>query len=49
VVYLQPVTPFAAVTEAPAPDLVLALQELALRIYPDVRVVPQTHRIIGQL
>jgi 7-carboxy-7-deazaguanine synthase len=49
VVYLQPVTPFAAVTEAPAPDQVLALQELALRIYPDVRVVPQTHRIIGQL
>jgi 7-carboxy-7-deazaguanine synthase len=49
VVYLQPVTPFAAVTEAPAPDQVLALQELALRVYPDVRVVPQTHRIIGQL
>jgi 7-carboxy-7-deazaguanine synthase len=49
VIYLQPVTPFAAVTDAPTPDDVLVFQELALRIYPDVRVVPQTHKAIGQL
>jgi len=49
VIYLQPVTPFAAVTDAPTPDDVLVLQEMALRIHPDVRVVPQTHKAIGQL
>ncbi|HUS61976.1 MAG TPA: 7-carboxy-7-deazaguanine synthase QueE [Acidimicrobiales bacterium] len=48
-VYLQPVTPFAAITTAPTPAQVLAWQELALRIHPDVRVVPQTHKMIGQL
>ncbi|HWE70720.1 MAG TPA: 7-carboxy-7-deazaguanine synthase QueE, partial [Acidimicrobiales bacterium] len=35
VIYLQPVTPFAAVTRGPSPDQVLSLQELALRIYPE--------------
>ncbi|HEV3265921.1 MAG TPA: 7-carboxy-7-deazaguanine synthase QueE [Acidimicrobiales bacterium] len=49
VIYLQPVTPFAAMTRGPSPDEVLGLQELALRIYPEVRVVPQTHKAIGQL
>jgi 7-carboxy-7-deazaguanine synthase len=49
VIYLQPVTPFAAVTRRPSPDQILDLQELALRIYPEVRVVPQTHKAIGQL
>jgi len=49
VIYLQPVTPFAAVTRAPTPDDVLTLQELALWRYPHVRVVPQTHKAIGQL
>jgi organic radical activating enzyme len=48
-VFLQPVTPFAAVTEAPTPDQVLDLQARALRLYPNVRVVPQTHKAIGQL
>jgi organic radical activating enzyme len=48
-VFLQPVTPFAAVTEAPTPDQVLDLQARALRLYPSVRVVPQTHKAIGQL
>lgn len=48
-VFLQPVTPFAAVTSAPAPDDVLTWQELALARHPDVRVVPQTHKMIGQL
>jgi organic radical activating enzyme len=49
VIYLQPVTPFGAVATAPTPDDVLVFQELALRLYPDVRVVPQTHKAIGQL
>ena len=48
-VFLQPVTPFATVTDAPGPDEVLALQERALRIHRRVRVVPQTHKAIGQL
>lgn len=48
-IYLQPVTPFAAVTDAPSPEQVLAWHELALRIHDDVRVVPQTHKMIGQL
>jgi 7-carboxy-7-deazaguanine synthase len=48
-VFLQPVTPFAAVTDAPTPDQVLELQARALRLYPSVRVVPQTHKAIGQL
>jgi 7-carboxy-7-deazaguanine synthase len=48
-VFLQPVTPFAAVTEAPTPDQVLDLQARALRRYPHVRVIPQTHKAIGQL
>ena len=35
--------------EAPTPQQVLELQERALRIHPRVRVVPQTHKAIGQL
>ncbi len=49
VIYLQPVTPFGQVTVAPDPATVLALHEVALRRYPSVRVVPQTHKAIGQL
>src|SRR5207302_8478391 len=48
-VYLQPVTPFAALPRAPTPDQVLRLHERALRLHPDVRVVPQTHKLIDQL
>ncbi len=48
-VFLQPVTPFASVLAAPSPDQVLDLQGHALRIHPHVRVVPQTHKAIGQL
>lgn len=48
-VYLQPVTPFGAVRATPRPDQVLAWQELALALHPHVRVVPQTHKLIGQL
>ncbi|HZU73624.1 MAG TPA: 7-carboxy-7-deazaguanine synthase QueE [Acidimicrobiales bacterium] len=48
-VFLQPVTPFGAVTEAPSPEQVLGWQELALAHHHDVRVIPQTHKQIGQL
>ena len=48
-VFLQPVSPFALVEEAPSPEQVLAWQELALARHADVRVVPQTHKMIGQL
>ncbi|HUA96648.1 MAG TPA: 7-carboxy-7-deazaguanine synthase QueE [Acidimicrobiales bacterium] len=47
--FLQPVTPFGPVTTAPSPSQVLDLQSRALRIHPRVRVVPQTHKAIGQL
>ena len=48
-VFLQPVTPFGTVLEAPTPEQVLELQARALGHYPRVRVVPQTHKAIGQL
>ena len=48
-VFLQPLTPFGGATVAPTPDQVLALQDRALRLHPRVRVVPQTHKAIGQL
>ena len=48
-VFLQPVTPFGSVQGTPTPDQVLELHERALRRYPRVRVVPQTHKAIGQL
>jgi 7-carboxy-7-deazaguanine synthase len=48
-VFLQPVTPFGSVGSAPSADQVLELHERALRRYPRVRVVPQTHKAIGQL
>jgi 7-carboxy-7-deazaguanine synthase len=47
--FLQPLTPFGDATEAPTARQVLDLQERALRIHPRVRVVPQTHKAIGQL
>jgi organic radical activating enzyme len=48
-IFLQPVTPFADVTASPSPSQVLDLQERALRLHRRVRVVPQTHKLIGQL
>ncbi len=48
-IFLQPLTPFGAAHAAPTPDQVLVLHERALRIHPRVRVVPQTHKAIGQL
>ena len=49
-VFLQPVTPFGRSGDRPRrPEQVLELQERALAAYPRVRVVPQTHKAIGQL
>ncbi len=48
-VFLQPLTPFGAATAAPSPAQVLELHERALRLHRRVRVVPQTHKAIGQL
>lgn len=48
-VFLQPVSPAGTVADAPTPEQVLAWQALALRVHPGrVRVVPQTHKAIGQ-
>ena len=46
---LQPVTPFGPVTESPSPEKTLEFQAIALRTLRDVRVIPQTHKLIGQL
>lgn len=46
---LQPVTPYGAVKNPPAPEQVLQWQALAKRQLKDVRVIPQTHKMIGQL
>jgi 7-carboxy-7-deazaguanine synthase len=48
-IFLQPVTPFGRVAATTTPAQLLELQDLALRIHPHVRVIPQTHRLIGQL
>jgi pyruvate-formate lyase-activating enzyme len=46
-VVIQPVTPFGAVREAPGPERLLALAARISRTLPEVRVIPQTHRITG--
>ncbi len=45
---LQPVTPYGGCT-APAPARLLDLQRTALAHVPDVRVIPQTHRMMDLL
>ncbi|MDY6267617.1 MAG: 7-carboxy-7-deazaguanine synthase QueE [Selenomonadaceae bacterium] len=45
---LQPVTPYGGVEACP-PERVLAMQAAALKQLKDVRVIPQTHKMIGQL
>ena len=45
---LQPVTPYGGVEACP-PERVLAMQSEALKQLRDVRVIPQTHKMIGQL
>ncbi|MFB2934542.1 7-carboxy-7-deazaguanine synthase QueE [Aerosakkonemataceae cyanobacterium BLCC-F154] len=50
-IFLQPVTPIPnqPTILAPAPDLVLEWQGLMKRFVKQVRVIPQTHKMIGQL
>ena len=45
---LQPVTPYGGCT-APTPARLLELQRLALCHLPDVRIIPQTHRMMDLL
>jgi len=52
-VFLQPVTPLAKPHHAPmippTPTQVLEWQALMKRHLKSVRVIPQTHKMIGQL
>jgi organic radical activating enzyme len=48
-VVLQPVTPLAAGAEPPDPGELLQFQERALRTFERVLVIPQTHKMLGQL
>jgi 7-carboxy-7-deazaguanine synthase len=45
---LQPVTPFKKVL-SPEPNHVIKVQDYLLKYLSDVRVIPQTHKYIGQL
>ena len=45
---LQPVSP-NSLCRAAMPETMLSLQEKALRVLEDVRVIPQTHKFMGQL
>ena len=45
---IQPVTPINN-CEGVTPEMVLNLQEQALRVLSDVRVIPQTHKFLNQL
>ena len=45
---IQPVTPFGG-CQAASPARILRCQEMALEKLQDVRVIPQTHKSIGQL
>lgn len=46
---LQPMTPFGEARNAPTPLQLLDWQALCLRHLRDVRVVPQAHKMMGQL
>lgn len=46
---LQPMTPFGEARNAPTATQLLDWQALCLRHLPDVRVVPQAHKMMGQL
>lgn len=46
---LQPVTPFGAVTQAPSAAQMLRFQQIALAVHPRVRIIPQTHKLLGAL
>jgi 7-carboxy-7-deazaguanine synthase len=46
---LQPASPFGTVARAPSPARALELQQAAQAVHDDVRVIPQVHRMMGQL
>ena len=46
---LQPVTPCGSVLSGPSPKRMIEVQDLAFTYLKDVRVIPQTHKIMGQL
>ena len=48
-VVLQPVTPYGKIPRSISPGRVLRLQEICLAQLKDVRVIPQTHKMMGQL
>ena len=45
---IQPVTPFGG-CQAASPEQILRCQDYALSRLADVRVIPQTHKMIGQI
>jgi organic radical activating enzyme len=49
VVVVQPVTPFGPVKRAPDASRLLAVTARLARRLPDVRLIPQTHKLIGAL
>ncbi len=46
---LQPMSPFRAAQNPPAPAQLLDWQQQAREILPDVRVIPQCHKMMGAL
>ena len=46
---LQPVTPFGAVERSPSVQQLLAWEQIAREIVQTVRVIPQTHKMMGAL
>lgn len=46
---LQPMSPFGDATSVPSPDQLLSWQALAQQLLPRVRVIPQCHKMMGQL
>jgi len=46
---VQPVTPFGQAREAPGAERLLALVARIARVLPGVRLIPQTHKLLGAL
>lgn len=45
---IQPVTPVREIKHGPSPEQVLSFQAIAKRHLSNVRVIPQTHKLMGQ-
>lgn len=46
---LQPVSPTKTVKHGPMPDQILLFHSIAMRHLDNVRVIPQAHKLFGQL